>query len=232
MKNISITLAVIFLLTALLIGCDRIQEGVLLETDVAPVSTDSVKIGFLASGSRVTYPNGAEIAISEINESGGLLGRSVELVTEIGIPTPEAAVEAASRMILADSVADSVIALVGPNRSSEAIVTGALAGEYRLPLIATTATNPAVTRSSDFVFMAAFTDIYQGAVMARFAVEDLGLTSVALLIQSDEVYSEGISKSFETHFTGAGGTIAAREFYEVWDNRLYGAVESYRRGNP
>ena len=213
MKNIAIILAVMFILTATLIGCDRLQERVLLEKGVAPASPDTVKIGFLASGSRLTYPNGAKIAVSEINENGGLLGRSVELVTEIGIPTPEAAVEAASRMILADRV----IALVGPNRSSEAIVTGALAGEYSLPMIATTATNPAVTSSSDFVFMAAFTDTYQGGVMARFAVEELGLTSVALLIQSDEVYSAGISEFFEAHFTGAGGTIAAREFYDVWD---------------
>ena len=166
MKNISLTLAVMFILTGTFIGCERIQEGVIPGNGVAPVSTAPVKIGFLASGSRLTYPNGAEIAVSEVNESGGLLGRTVELVTEIGIPTPDAAVEAASRMILTDNV----IALLGPNRSSEAIVTGALAEEHSIPLIATTATNPAVTRSSDFVFMAAFTDSYQGAVMARFAV--------------------------------------------------------------
>ena len=51
--------------------------------------------------------------------------------------------------------------------------------------------------------------------MARFAVEELGLTSVALLIQSNEVYSEGISKFFVSNFTGDGGIIAAREYYEV-----------------
>ena len=213
MKNISIALAVMFIFTGTLIGCDRIQQVVIPEKGVAPESTNTVKIGFLASGSRLTYPNGGKIAVSEINESGGLLGRPVELVTEIGIPTPEAAVEAASKMILDDGV----IALVGPNRSSEAILTGALAGEYSLPMITTTATNPAVTSSSDFVFMAAFTDTYQGAVMARFAADILGLRSVALLIQSDEVYSEGISEFFVTNFTRAGGTIAAREFYEIWD---------------
>ena len=53
--------------------------------------------------------------------------------------------------------------------------------------------------------------------MARFAADILGLRSVALLIQSDEVYSEGISEFFVTNFTRAGGTIAAREFYEIWD---------------
>ena len=222
MKNRLIVLIGFCTLIATLVGCERAPKV------ATPMQAETVKIGFLASGSRLTYPNGAKIAVSEINESSGLLGRPVELVTEIGIPTPEAAVEAASRMILADSV----IALVGPNRSSEAILTGALAGEYSLPMITTTATNPAVTGSSDFVFMAAFTDTYQGSVMARFAAEELGLTSVALLIQSDEVYSEGISEFFVSNFTGAGGTIAAREFYKLGDTDFTGQLTRIAASTP
>ena len=195
------------------VGCDRAQKVVVTEDVVVPEVAHTVKIGFLASGSRVTYPNGAKIAVAEINATGGLLGVPVELVTEVGIPTPEAAVEVASRMILADGI----IALVGPNRSAHAIPIGALATEHSLPMMTTTATNPALTDSSDFVFMAAFTDAYQGAVMAKFAATELGLTSVALLTQSGEIYSEGISEFFVTNFIGAGGTIAAREFYEIVD---------------
>ena len=213
MKNILLTLVGVFVLIWTFTGCDRIQKVVTPEKGVAPETLDTVKIGFLASGSRVTYPNGGQIAVAEINAGGGLLGMPVELVTEVGIPTPDAAVEAASRMILDDGV----IALVGPNRSAHAIPIGALATEHSLPMITTTATNPALTGSSDFVFMAAFTDAYQGAVMAKFAATELGLTSVALLTQSGEIYSEGISEFFVTNFTAAGGTIAASEFYEIVD---------------
>ena len=197
------------LITAL-IGCDRIQKVVTPEKGAVPESTHTVKIGFLASGSRVTYPNGGQIAVAEINAGGGLLGMPVELVTEVGIPTPEAAVEAASRMILDDGIA----ALVGPNRSAHAIPVGAVAQQHGVPMITTTATNPNVTSAGDFVFMAAFTDAFQGAVMAQFAATDLGLTSVALLTRSGEVYTEGISEFFLTNFTDAGGTIAANVFYE------------------
>ena len=207
MRNILLTIVGVFALIGTFTGCDRIQKG------VAPEPIDTVKIGFLASGSRVTYPNGGQIAVAEINATGGLLGMPVELVTEVGIATPDAAVAAASKMILGDNV----IALVGPNRSAHAIPVGALAQEHSLPMITTTATNPALTAASDFVFMAAFTDAYQGAVMARFAAEELGLTSVAVLTQSGEIYSEGISEFFVTNFTAAGGTIAASEFYEIVD---------------
>ena len=201
----------LIVLFVVIVGCDRVQKMGVSEKVVAPETANTVKIGFLASGSRVTYPNGAKIAVSEINASGGLLGKPIELVTEVGIATPEAAVEVASRMILEDGV----IALVGPNRSAQAIPVGAFVQEHRLPMVTTTATNPALTRASDFVFMAAFTDAYQGAVMARFAAEELGLTSVAVLTQSGEIYSEGISEFFVTNFVAAGGTIAASEFYEI-----------------
>ena len=228
MRNISIALFGFCVLITALIGCDRIQNVVTPEKGVVPESTHTVKIGFLASGSRVTYPNGGQIAVAEINAGGGLLGMPVELVTEVGIPTPEAAVEAASRMILDDGI----VAFVGPNRSAHAIPIGTLAAEHSLPMITTTATNPALTDSSDFVFMAAFTDAYQGAVMAKFAATELGLTSVALLTQSGEIYSEGISEFFVTNFTDAGGTIAAREFYEIVDADFTEQLNSIAAATP
>ena len=225
MRNISIATVAVFTLILTLVGCDR---GVSPENVVVPETADTIKIGFLASGSRVTYPNGGKIAVAEVNASGGLLGMPVELVTEVGIPTPEAAVAAAAEMILTDEI----IALVGPNRSAHAIPIGALVQEHSLPMITTTATNPALTSASGFVFMAAFTDAYQGAVMAKFAATELGLTSVAVLTQSGEIYSEGISEFFITNFTAAGGTIAASEFYEITDTDFTEQLNSIAAATP
>ena len=103
---------------------------------------------------------------------------------------------------------------------------------HSLPMITTTATNPALTNSSDFVFMAAFTDAYQGAVMAKFAAAELGLTSVAVLTQSGEIYSEGISEFFITNFTAAGSTIAASEFYEITDTDFTEQLGSIAAATP
>ena len=210
MKNIPITLAVLFVLIGILIGCDKIQQGVIPKKGVDSESTDTLKIGFLASGSRVTYPNGAEIAVSEINARGGLFGMPVELITAVGLMEADAAVQAAAMMVRDDDI----IAILGPNRSAHAIPVGEVAQQHGVPMVTTTATNPNVTGAGDFVFMAAFTDVYQGAVMAEFAATDLGLASVALLTRSGEVYTEGISEFFLANFTNTGGTIAANEFYE------------------
>ena len=173
-------------------------------TPAAPLN-----IGFLVSGVR-TYPNGGMIAVDEANAGGGLLGRPVELIVEMGLEEAATAVEAAETMILDDEV----VALIGPNRSAHAIEVGALAQRHGVPMITTAATNPGVTAVGDLVFMAAFTDQFQGRVMAEFAFETLGVMTAAVLTQRGEVYSEGIGEFFVNRFRHLGGTVVADQSYE------------------
>ncbi len=178
----------------------------------APVSLDEetpVKVGFLVSGVR-TFSNGAMIAVDEVNGRGGLLGRSVELIGRMGLAEAAEAVDTAEAMILGDEV----VALIGPNRSAHAIMVGAVAQRHGVPMVTTAATNPGVTAAGDLVFMAAFTDQFQGRVMADFAFEMLGTTTAAVLTERGNVYSEGIGDFFVAHFRSLGGTIVADESYE------------------
>ncbi len=189
---------------AALIGCNQLQD-ILDPSD----GSDAVKIGFLVSGERDEYLNGAQLAAAEINQNGGLLGRRVELDAQLRIDTADAAVEAASRMIQ-----EGAVALIGPNRSTHAVPVGELAQAHRIPMIATTATNPNVTNAGDFVFMAAFTDAFQGGAMAQFARETLNIGSAAVIARSGDLYTEGVSEFFADHFRALGGEIAAHEFHE------------------
>ena len=168
-----------------------------------------VNIGFLVSGVR-TYSNGAMIAVDEANAGGGLLGRPVELIVEENLEDAATAVEVAETMILDGEVA----ALIGPNRSVHAIEVGAVAQRHGVPMITTAATNPRVTAAGDLVFMAAFTDQFQGRVIADFAFETLGVTTAAVLTQRGEVYSEGIGEFFVNHFRRLGGTVVVDQSYE------------------
>ena len=174
------------------------------DTDDGPV-----KVGFLVSGDR-TYANAAMIAVDEVNGRGGLLDRTVELIVWTGLEEAAAAVEAAETMI----GGDQVVALIGPNRSSHAIEVGVVAQRHGVPMITTAATNPGVTTAGDLVFMAAFTDQFQGRVMAEFAAGTLGVTAAAVLTERGNVYSEGIGEFFIDRFRGFGGAVVADESYE------------------
>ena len=193
-------------LLAISIGCDRIQKIVTPQQE-----EETLKIGFVVAGERVTYPNGAEMAVTEINQRGGLLGMPVELIGHINKEAgPEGSVQIAETLI----VEEKIIALIGPNRSSHAVVVAPVAQQYGIPMITTTATNPNVTNAGNFVFMASFTDSFQGAVMAQFAKSDLGTSTAAIITRSGDLYTEGISEFFARNFSEIGGEIVANETYE------------------
>ena len=192
-------------LLSLSLSCSKSQE---------PISNDAIRIGFLVSGDRSSYADAALLAVDEINANGGLLDNSqIELVTRTNIEEASAAVQAAQQMIQDDGV----FAILGPNRSTHAVQIGPVVQRAQIPMITTAATNPNVTRAGDYVFMAAFTDQFQGAVLARFAWEDLGKSVAAVLTLEGDVYTEGISMFFISHFTELGGTVVANEIYAAGD---------------
>ena len=194
-------------LFAISIGCDRIQKVVTPQQE-----EETLKIGFVVAGERVTYPNGAEMAVTEVNQQGGLLGMPVELIGHINKEAlPEVSVQIVEQLI----VEDEIIALIGPNRSSHAVEVGPIAQRHGIPMVTTSATNPNVTNAGDFVFMASFTDNFQGAVMAQFAERDLGMTTAAVITRRGDLYTEGISEFFASNFSKLGGEIVANEFYDA-----------------
>ena len=204
MKKIVITLS-LCLLVLTLIGCNNVKEV------LTPKTEPTVKIGFVVAGQRITYPNGAELAVTEINEQGGLFGMPVELIGHIN---KESDIDVSIKLVESLIVNDGIIALIGPNRSTHAAAVGPIAQEHRLPMVTTTATNPNVTQAGDFVFMASFTDSFQGSVMANFATMELGLTTAAIITRSGDLYTEGISNFFSSNFNSLGGDVVAHVFFE------------------
>ena len=178
-KFLMLTSLIVLLVTH--IGCDKVQKIV-----TPKQAQKTLKIGFVVAGERVTYPNGAEMAVTEINQRGGLLGKQVELIGHINKGAiSEVSIQIAETLI----VEDEIIGLIGPNRSSHAVEVGPIAQRHGIPMITTTATNPNVTNAGDFVFMASFTDSFQGAVMAQFTIEDLNITTAAVLTQKGDLYT-------------------------------------------
>ena len=213
----------LIVLAAICLGCEKIQDGIVSGT------VETVKIGFIVTGDRVPYLNGTQLAVDEINARGGVLGTPAELVsfvnTETSLPLT---IRAAEDMILKDEV----IAIIGPNRSTHAVAVGPIAQQHAVPMITTAATNPNVTKAGDFVFMASVTDIFQGRVMAQFAIEELDVKTVAILTLSGDVYTEGISEFFSANINNFGGEIVASEFYESGTTDFTGQLMHIAAAKP
>ena len=188
-------------------GCEEVQQLLV----PVPVEDDStIKIGFIyTSDTRSNSLNGAELAALQLNGEGGAHDREIEIVARGNIGDTEQAARIAEELFLQEGIS----AIVGPNRSNYAIVIGPVAQRHGIPMVTTTATNPSVTAAGDFVFMAAFTDDFQGKVMATFATQDLGAKTAAVLTRSESLYSEGLSQTFVDNFTALGGEVVHAQFY-------------------
>ena len=226
----------LFLVSILLAGCDQLQQ--LLAPLPSEDDDETVKIGFIyTTPNRINSRYGAELASNELNEEGGVRGTPIQLVAR-GIPTQRLVSENISDTEYVAGIAEELIteegvtAIAGPNRSTHAVIVGEIAQRHGIPMITTGATNPSVTAAGDFVFMAAFTDDFQGKVMAQFAAQDLEAKTAAVLTHEGDVYSEGLSQTFIDNFTAYGGEIVVEQFYTAGDTDFTAQLTAIAEATP
>ncbi|MDE3270084.1 MAG: ABC transporter substrate-binding protein [Pseudomonadota bacterium] len=198
-------------------GCDQTGQGKVADMVMA-VEKDGgemmVKIGMNYDARYdINAWTGAQLAVDEINAAGGIHGMEVELLARDNMKDLAQSIALTNDLIHNHNV----VALVGPEYSTHAIETGTIANANRVPMISTTATNPNVARTGKYVFQAAFSDDFQGLLMANFAMNELGAMTAAVITESGDVYSEGLSTTFITNFTGIGGTLVAHQRYTNGD---------------
>ncbi len=189
-------------------------------------SPGEIKIGVLAplSGqyaetSGQPMVDAVQLAVDQVNAAGGLEvnGRRYEivLVVEDDAANPETAVSAARKLINQDAV----MALIGPPFSSAAIPVADVAEQAGVPMISPTSTNTQTTLDKTFVFRATFVDVFQGAAMARFTLDELGMNRAAVLYDIANSYNRGLAETFQSAFiAAAGGKIVAFESYTTDEN--------------
>ncbi len=205
--NVSL-LAGLLSLTFVFFGCDEVQQI------ITPGTSPSIKIGLIYTAPRRNSSRyGAELATIQVNQEGGVRGIPIELLARDNKDDTEYTTELAEELI----TKDGVTAIIVPNFSRHAVQIAPIAQSHGIPMISTSATNPTITDAGDFVFMAAFTDDFQGKVMAQFATKELNARTAAVLTQSGDVFSEGLSQTFVDNFTAFGGNVVAHEFYASGD---------------
>ncbi|MGH7286694.1 MAG: ABC transporter substrate-binding protein, partial [Myxococcota bacterium] len=195
---------------------------------------DTIRVGHFASltGDTATFgqsaDRGMQLAIQEINAAGGVLGRPLELISEDDRSVTEEARSAAQKLLQRDGV----VALLGEVASSRSLAAAPEAQRARIPMISPASTNPKVTEVGDYVFRACFIDPFQGAVMARFAAQELGARRVAILLDYKQDYSVGLADYFRRTFQELGGEIIADERYTGGDIEFRAQLTTVRAANP
>ena len=156
---------------------------------------------------------GAELAMSEVSESGKLLGGKTVMPVRADSTCIDsgAATAAAERLVTSDGVKG----IMGADCSG---VTGAILSNVALAngtvMISPSATSPALSSAEDngLFFRTAPSDARQGQVLADVLMEK-GISEVAVTYTNND-YGKGLADSFAAAYAAAGGTVTTTTAHE------------------
>jgi branched-chain amino acid transport system substrate-binding protein len=122
--------------------------------------------------------NGIMMAIDEVNAGGGVLGKRITIKSEDDQSKAEEAANTVQKLISQDNV----VAVLGEVASSNSLAAAPICQQNKRPMITPSSTNPKVTQIGDYIFRLCFLDSYQGESMANYLPRQLGVKTVAILV--------------------------------------------------
>ncbi len=191
----------------------------LLAAGRAPAAEETIKVGEYGafSGKEAAFGlsarKGVILAVEEINATGGVLGKKLELLTEDNQSKQGESATIAKKFV----ARDKVVAVLGGNPSTNSLEAAPVYQTAKIPMIAISSTNPRVTEIGNYIFRVCFIDPFQGAVLSKFALDTLKAQRAAIITSVNNAYSVGISKVFREKFTAGGGTIVADQKHSEGD---------------
>ena len=193
-----------------------------------------IVIGHFGSmtGSEATFgqstDKGIRLALEERNKKGGVHGRPVELVTLDDSGKSQEAGTAVTRLITLHHAR----AILGEVASSLSLAGGAVAQQYRVPMISPSSTNERVTQIGTMIARVCFIDAFQGYVVAKFARDNLKMQRVGILYDQKQAYSKGLAKEFDKAFRALGGNVTTMQAYTGGDVDLSAQLQSLKDTGP
>jgi branched-chain amino acid transport system substrate-binding protein len=213
-KKVGLVLVVVLALSAGLMGYTSTQAQ-----DATP-SGEPILIGGALSLTGIQAPldepglRGAELAVEELNNTGGVLGRPVEFVNLDGKSDPVTVGNVA-----VDLIDRGAVAIVAPcdfdfggPASREAQAAG-LVG------ISTCASSPLYNSIvlGDKQFTLSMWNTTMGAAAAQYAYEEMGWRTVYVVTDSFIDYTTSLSEYFIKQFKFLGGTVIFEDSYTQGD---------------
>lgn len=155
---------------------------------------------------------GRNLAVKHVNEQGGLLGGDTMKMALVDSQCdPKAGVDAGSKVVNVEQV----VAIIGASCSG---ATNGMVQSVTIPAgvvsLSDSATAPSISelKDNDLVFRVAPSDAYQGAALAKLAI-DAGFKKLAVTYSNDD-YNAGIAEVFAKTYQEMGGTLAGNQMHE------------------
>lgn len=192
--------AVVIFFSFTLLGQDQTLKGNIIIGAVYPLTGGAASWG-------VPAKEGIELAVSEINNNGGISGRKVEVIYEDSKMDPKEGVTAVQKLINVDGVKY----ILGDIVSGVVLATAPIIEQNRV-LNIVQGSNPDITDAGDYIFRNWASDSFQAKNMARYAYTEAGYRKMAV-VNVNTAYGNGLGDSFKKEFEKLGGKISVKENY-------------------
>ncbi len=134
---------------------------------------------------------GIKLATSQINDAGGVLGKTIEYIELDDKGEGKETVKAYREL-----KKKKVIGILGAVATEPSIALAQEAKKSGIAIISPTAAAPEVTALGTNLFRVSYTVPYQSRTMASFASEQLGAKSIGILYEYADTYASGSASEF------------------------------------
>ncbi|MDM8541162.1 ABC transporter substrate-binding protein [Desulfococcaceae bacterium HSG9] len=194
-----------------------------------------IKVGFSGcltgklSDLGISGRNGALIAVEEINASGGIKGRSIELIVKDDKHDAQTAIRADQELI-----DEGVAAIIGHMTSAMSIAALPLINKNKIVMISPTTSTNKLTGIDDYFFRMLMPNRRQTDKFARYAFHKMGIKTLTFLYDlSNKTYTEGWYRNFKSEFEKMGGKIIQAISFTSGQNVDYlGITQSAIKTDP
>lgn len=182
------------------------------------------------SGANASYgtsvKNGAQIAVDEINEAGGINGTKFELKFEDDQADAGVAANAYSKLY-----SDNMDALLGATTSNSCQAVNKLAQKDNILMVTPSGSTKDITEP-DNVFRICFTDPLQGEKIADLVTDTLGYKNIAVLYDVSSDYGVGIHDAFVKQVEAKGAKIVSDQSFTSGDKDFNTQLTSIKSAKP
>ena len=200
---------------------------------IVPAAADNIKIGFnvpltgFAAADGQSALHGAELAVKQVNGSGGVNGSMLELVVYDDQASPKESAPLAVKMI----TKDGVVAGISGSYSGATRAAATIFAESKVPYISAYAIHPDITRAGDYVFRTSFMGEVQGRAGAKLIGEMLGKKRVVMVTLNND-FGKSLAAGFKEQAKNFGVNVVAEYDYSIKDREFGPIISKIKADKP
>lgn len=240
-KIFAVMLAIVFCLS--LAACAapaETAEPAGTDTETAPAegaveaSGEPINVGFIAplSGANAAVgtsnQTGVEMAVEEINAAGGINGRPLKLFVYDDENDASVAVSMCNKLIYNDNV----VAIIGSTNSSVTLGAMTITQDAGIPQLTPNSSGASITNSGyKYIIRVQLNDLKMAKACVKYAVENCGYKSIALMYQDDD-YGTGGMEVIKDVMKGYNMELVACEAFDAASTDMNAQLVNVKAASP